>query len=225
VSEVTEKREKLFLLILDRLIIGLLLVVATFLATFLVNSALDRSRSKQALVTEFARVRTAKIVPVLQSQAAADTALLGIERDVAELQSRFVRLAKVDRRISDLLSTPLQAREQIRRLDTNATHLRREIATLARRIDSTSYGFNAYARAAAAEARLLRANRFWLGGKLYGELTAHYELQQEAAGAAEAVGGTPWSRPVSRGNWVGRSLRVDLEVDEEVRPDGEHSLE
>jgi hypothetical protein len=33
------------------------------------------------------------------------------------------------------------------------------------------------------------------------------------------------SRPGSRGIWVGRSLRVDLVVDEEVRPDGGHSPE
>ena len=46
------------------------------------------------------------------------------------------------------------------------------------------------------------------------------ELQRDWA-REETVG----SRPGSRGNWVGRSLRVDLLVDEEVRPGGEHSPE
>src|SRR6266571_2663200 len=83
-----KQRDWLYLVV-DKLVIGLLLVALTLTANWVLDrkrakdeATQERGRARQALVAEFAKVRTEKITILLQTQARTDHALERLQSDL-----------------------------------------------------------------------------------------------------------------------------------------------
>ena len=177
----SKTREKVLFLVVDKVVIGLLIV----LATFVVNSALDRGRARQALAAEFARARTDRIVPVLQTQARADAALLRTADAFTSFRESFDKFTSASSRF-DAVKTPRGARQR-QALFRLSERNRRLAAKSEARYEAFTVAAVRYVRAVTKESSLLDGNRFWLGGRLYDELDSRRDLHIDAQQAIQRV--------------------------------------
>jgi hypothetical protein len=193
----SRKQRDWLYLVVDKLVIGLLLVALTLTANWVLDrkrekdeAAQERGRARQALVAEFARVRTEKIAVLLQTQARTDHAL-------ATLQARLLDWRAAEKRADDasaaamtssVIKDVLTGRKQVANLNKalkaqarafQAEARAREVAvTKSNLVDAT---LAASSSAVADEEQALTTSSFWLGATLRDVLARHLRLSRDAA--------------------------------------------
>jgi hypothetical protein len=158
-------RKELTLLVLDKVVFGLLIVVAAFLF----NRILDQHRAQTTFEAEFAKERADRVATILSVETRRDAAVLKLTS--AEL--RAVRALKA----------------QDAAINAGRVHHTKFVAT--QRALDRSVGEIEVARsnldALPHVEPLLQANRFWLGKELYAVLSARVALEARVESRAPVL--------------------------------------
>lgn len=156
----SEFQEKLLLSVIDKVVFGLLIV----LAGFVLNRALEDYRSEQATQAEIARLRVARVSTVWtelnKQQAQIDRIAPAVAFDAKLYFRSFTEGYHFTRTESDKM-----LRLSRNRRDADASFARREPSVV----------------------RLLRDNRFWIGEQLYPRYAAYADRQRALVRAYTGV--------------------------------------
>lgn len=151
------------LLVLDKVVFGLLIVVAAFL----LNRILDQHRAQITFEAEFAKARADRVAGILSLEARRDSVILRLT--AAELRA-VQALRAQDEAHQSGSQKELEAATQA--LARSATQISRAQAVL-----------NGLPRIQP----VLDANRFWLGRSLYASLAHHLALEHRVESRAPVI--------------------------------------
>lgn len=207
-GDTESRREKLFFLLLDKLVIGLLIVLATLAANWVLDrhraeeeAARYRDRARGALTAEFAKARTDRVVPVLQAQVRSNATLERVRVRLVEFSKAHKKEAAARKNHEDADTSFRAARRSFRQSDrsheellvlrSSALRLRSALARWRQAILLLQHAsarlrtpILSWQRAVLGETRLLIRNSFWLGSELETELQGHLKLHDKALGKA-----------------------------------------
>jgi hypothetical protein len=190
-------KKEVTLLVLDKVVFGLLIVVAAFL----LNRILDQHRARITFEAEFAKVRAERVADILSLQDRRDSVILRLT--ASEL--RAVRaLHDQDKAHASGSQKELDAATRV-------------LARSALRINEAQ---DALGRLPKIQP-VLDANRFWLGQQLYARLNKHLTLEQRVEARAPVIIGSSNARKlqgdIAEIQELQREAKNPLDIDEMTR--------
>lgn len=166
-------REKLILSIFDKLVLGLLVV----LAGFVLNLVLQNRQSNQAMKEEIARLRVARVADVWGA-----------------LDSEQQSIDHLGKQLSGLTKATVQVQQAMKSAQgAHAVPIDRDQLTADLKAQESLYNQIARSEATARSKerdtfRLLRRNRFWIGEKIFPSYITYATTQRQLLKTYENVG-------------------------------------
>lgn len=166
-------REKLILSIFDKLVLGLLVV----LAGFVLNLVLQNRQSNQAMREEIARLRVARVAVIWGALDSEQQSIDHLGKQLSGLARATVQVQQAMKSAESPRAAPID-REQVKAHWKELQSLYNQIARSEATARSKERG----------TFRLLRRNRFWIGEKIYPSYITYATTQRQLLKTYENVG-------------------------------------